>query len=331
VRKRRGGGALLWAACVFLALQVSLAVVHESSLFFRDPEDGARLALLRRCNRRANPLVLALGTSRTANGLRTETPSAATQPLWFNYGITGSNLPEQSLRLRRLLAEGIRPRLVCVELLPAHLARRTEGASGKADRLGWRELRRLPRYGFSKQSGYVHWGRARAVPWYSDRAVLLSRWLPWLLPDDFRLNRFWEGVNERGWRAYGRERVSAAEYRLGLEEARHRYQAVLTAFHIEPGPDRALRDLLGLCRRERIEVVLYLMPESSAFGEWYTPETQVLLDGYLQGLHKEYGVRLIDARAWLGDDAFADGHHLLPEGAGAFTARFVREVAPPRF
>jgi hypothetical protein len=45
-------------------------------------------------------------------------------------------------------------------------------------------------------------------------------------------------------------------------------------------------------------------------------------------LRAETGAPLADARDWLPDDAFYDQHHLTPEGAVAFGARFKRDVLP---
>ena len=106
------------------------------------------------------------------------------------------------------------------------------------------------------------------MPCYSVRNVLLSRWLPWLLPEEVRLEKFWQGVSAGGWRVYGREHVSAEEYRRGLEHARRRYAALLRDFRIHEVPDRAVRDMIEACRAERIPVVLYLMPEARAVRAW---------------------------------------------------------------
>jgi hypothetical protein len=88
--------------------------------------------------------------------------------------------------------------------------------------------------------------------------------------------------------------------------------------------------MLDVCRCERIPVVVYLMPEASDIREWYTAEGEAILDEYLRDISQEYGVRVIDARDWLPDDAFADGHHLLPCGAAVFSTRFVHELTTPR-
>ena len=73
-------------------------------------------------------------------------------------------------------------------------------------------------------------------------------------------------------------------------------------------------------------MVLFLMPESREFRNWYPPEAQPRLMDYLTSLSRTYNAPLIDARRWIEDDAFSDGHHLLSWGAAAFTRLFSNEV-----
>ncbi len=328
IRRRRARAVLLWGAVVFASLQVALAAALESNLFLRDPEDGYRFGLLRQFASGKEPFVLALGTSRTANGVCSDLQQPG-KPALFNYGISGADLPEQALRLRRLLAAGVRPQAVYLEILPAHLAQDWCRVGDHPGRLGWPDLVGLDRLDLPRKEILLRWCRERALPWISAQRVLLSCSLPQLLPEWARTERFWKGVSESGWRVYGRERVSAAEYAEGLKVSRERYFDLLQRFRIRPVPDRALRDMLGVCRSERIPVVLYLMPEASDFRPWYSAEAQAVLREYLGTLRREYGVRVIDARDWLPDDAFADGHHLLRGGATAFTTRFLRVVEHP--
>ena len=76
-------------------------------------------------------------------------------------------------------------------------------------------------------------------------------------------------------------------------------------------------------------MVLLYMPEAAPLRACYPPAVRAGLDGYLRRLAGEYGVRLVDARDWSPDEDFADGVHLRPGGAEAFTARFGREVLQP--
>ena len=107
------------------------------------------------------------------------------------------------------------------------------------------------------------------------------------------------------------------------------FHSAFGEFRLAERPARALADVLALCRREGIPVALLLMPEGPAFRAWYTPSMHAGLDAYLHDLSEQWGAPLIDARDWLGSDAFFDAHHLLPRGAAAFTERFRREALGP--
>ena len=55
------------------------------------------------------------------------------------------------------------------------------------------------------------------------------------------------------------------------------------------------------------------------------------IDAYLARLSVEGAVPVVDARRWIEDAAFSDGHHLLPDGAAAFTQRFNHDMLQPLF
>ncbi len=85
--------------------------------------------------------------------------------------------------------------------------------------------------------------------------------------------------------------------------------------------------MLDLCRREGLRAAVVVLPEGDAFRALYPPEALRKIDDYLDRLAAD--VPVIDARGWVGDDGFADGHHLLPSGASVFTARLAREALSP--
>jgi hypothetical protein len=84
---------------------------------------------------------------------------------------------------------------------------------------------------------------------------------------------------------------------------------------------RALEDLLALCRDKGIQVRLLVMPESSGFRALHVPEARREFEAYLGRLQREWGLPLTDARDWVADNDFWDGHHMLPEGARELTLR----------
>ena len=93
--------------------------------------------------------------------------------------------------------------------------------------------------------------------------------------------------------------------------------------------DRALHEVIQLCRQEGIAVTMFIMPEGAEFRRWYPPAVRAETDVYLERLQREHGVEVIDGRTWATDDDLLDGFHLLPEGAARFTERFGQELAQP--
>ena len=70
-------------------------------------------------------------------------------------------------------------------------------------------------------------------------------------------------------------------------------------------------------------------PESSEYRSWYSPGADAELRGYCQELSATCGVPVVDARTWLPDREFTDGHHLFGAAAQRFTERFARQVLQP--
>jgi hypothetical protein len=100
-------------------------------------------------------------------------------------------------------------------------------------------------------------------------------------------------------------------------------------YRIHAAGDRALRELIELCRRHGIQPALFMMPEASGLRAIYAPETCLRVQHYLEDLQRAYQVAVIDMRAWSADSDFADGFHLLRSGAWKFSQRFGREVLEP--
>src|SRR5262245_7975669 len=112
---RRSARALASGAACFLAAQLALGLAVEHCLpAVRDPEYAAKTARLRArlAESPGRPLVLVLGSSRVQMGLRAGSVNAECDgrpALVFNFGMSGGGAQLESLCLRRLLDEGIRP------------------------------------------------------------------------------------------------------------------------------------------------------------------------------------------------------------------------------
>jgi hypothetical protein len=333
-RGRRAGQALLWGWALFAALQGALVLAERRSPGLWQPQYAHKLALLHRRLAEApgRPLVLLMGTSRTLNGLRpAELPPAGfgdPAPVVYNFACAGAGPLHQVLLLRRLLADGIHPQHVFLELLPALLAFDNEIGTMLGDKtILWRDLPALERHWHSPLQRHW-WVGMNLLPCLAHRDALLA----WLAPQvlskaERRRFRPWPLDAGGYFPILLGGRVSGAECRSRLRHTREEYYHLLQDFHISPVANRAVRAFLDLCRAHGIGVTLVLMPESSAYRAWYAPHAAATLRHYLDGLCRDYRLRSIDARTWVADANFVDGHHLLPRGVSVLTGRFGREVS----
>ncbi len=332
---RQGGATVAWCLLGFVGLQLGVALALQCWRVERiDRPFGHKLALLRARQARelARPLVLMLGSSRTFNGVRPGLLPASVlagpeAPLVFNFGFAGHGPFQELLSLRRLLERGVRPRCVFVEVVPAHLYQEAVADDLPLDRLAWGDLPALSRYAPSHAAVYWNWAASRVAPCFTFREAVLSRtdcrWLP------------------RGWHHWRPERMDdlgwlemappgdRAQYERELAKTRQDFSPTLHTARISETTDRALRDLLSLCRQEGLQAALLVMPEARVFQSCYSPSARAAGDAYLKALSEEFGTPLTDARDWVPDDEFRDGHHLLATGARTFTERFGREALGP--
>src|SRR5260370_31651357 len=123
-RARGARLALLRGGLFCLLLQISGAGSVERWLpGARDPEFAAKAKTLRARLHEApgSPLVLMLGSSRTGLGFNAGSVDVAREgkpAVVFNFGVSGGGPLLELLCLERLLADGIRPDLLFVEILP---------------------------------------------------------------------------------------------------------------------------------------------------------------------------------------------------------------------
>src|SRR4051812_9913784 len=141
-RSARACRLLACASLTLLTAQLTLAgLVETAHPELTDPRYGCRLRTLqaRRAAEPHRPLVLALGSSRTEVGLRPELmPPSTDGPLVFNLARGGTSQVMNLLTLRRLLADGVRPDWLLLEVLPACLAE--EGGDVTVPELTARDL-----------------------------------------------------------------------------------------------------------------------------------------------------------------------------------------------
>jgi len=337
---KRSRAALLWLGACFFALQLGLDLLMERwQPVLRDPEYGYKLARLRNRLKAepGKPLVLVLGSSRTNLGvcpaaMNGDRPGSAISPLVFNFSINGAGPRIQLMILKRLLADGICPQRIVVEILPPALHQDeiyNEEVWLNINRLGLTDLRILQQYSSHPFILTRHWLRSRLMPCVTHRHWFLLRYAhSWLRVDPLQ-PQDWSDVDRLGWQVYHRQHVDAEEYGRGLQAARNEYTHSLDRFHVTSTPDRALHDLISLCRQHQLDALLLRMPEASQFRAWYSSEALAEIRAYTARLCRECGATAIDARSWMPDDAFFDGHHLLPWAAVDFSKRLASSILPP--
>jgi len=324
----------MWFAVFFVALQACLAAAIDWRLpRLYDEEYGVRLAALRarRAAEPDRPLLLVVGTSRVGMGFAPEllpelrTP-AGLRALPFNFSHLASGPVLNLMLVRRLLHEGIRPEWLVLEVVPASLAH--ESASMPATMASAQDLPVACRY-FPPWKILTVYARQRLIPWYKHRAGILRdlapAWAPFQDPREKITLTSLGG--DHSWLVETAVNPDEVQRRTGL--VRDVYREVFQNFHIDPAADRATRELLELCRRERIAVALFTTPEGSAYRNWYSPAARREVDEYLARIGSEYGVEVCDTRTWLADSDFTDSHHPLKHGAEEFTRRLGREVLEP--
>ncbi len=322
-----------WTAGLFAGIQLGLCLFLElRHPEIYDPEYRDRLIVLRQRTREEpdRPLLLVVGSSRITTDFRPETlPPLRTpegdRPLPFNFSHTGAGPLLNLMEVRRLLRLGFHPRWLVLEVVPSLL-----NVSGQSTAAGLAAASDLPLL-FQhanpwKVAGSFLWERLRTC--VSHRDACCRCCAPWLLPQIPE----WDVIplDALGGTTKCLDTApDAAEVCRRTEVVRRQYAPGLQEFHINPTPDRTLRELLKVCRDEKIELVLLLTPESSEFRSWYPPAARAEVEHYCAWLSQEYDVPLIDARDWLPDEAFTDGHHATPEGAILFTQRLGQRVLQP--
>jgi hypothetical protein len=241
------------------------------------------------------------------------------------------------LTLRRLLAKGIRPRWLVVEVWPPFWADEKPYIE--------REAILCSDVGLSDTPVLAHlYGQGREclcrfciqglTPAVHCRTGVLHLFAPLLVPRETEHNlavaaMHWKTLDDWGWLPVPGEHASAENFNRYLEVTRKSTQPVLEKLRVVPGVEWAMREMLQTCRREGIQVALLLMPEHSALRGWYPPKGQALVHDTLQRWQRDYGAALIDARDWVPDEHYCDFCHLMPEGAVIFSTRLGREALRP--
>jgi hypothetical protein len=328
---------VLWTLAFFLIFQLGLALAIEWKLpVFRDPYYAHKANRLEaQLNQTPAPprSVVMLGSSRTVFALRGHEVEKmlGDGTVVFNFGIPGGGPLTELLCLRRLLAQGVRPDHLLLEVLPpvfAGQASIAEVTRLDVQRMWWDDLPVIERHVHLQENLRASWCEGWVLPAVSHRYAIMSQVAPALLTQESRLDWF-NKADASGWVPPADPTRTPERIRFATERTRREYGHYLDGFQLGGSSVSAMRELLDLCRQEGIPVTLILMPESSEFRSWYTPECWAQVEKYLAELQSEYAIPLVNARQWVADDAFVDGHHIYEDGATCFSERLGREVIGP--
>jgi hypothetical protein len=342
VCSRRSFIAILSGLTMFTAFQLGLATVVEIGLpQIRDRVYERRLHLVEKSLRAKNAkpwTVLMMGSSRVQWGFRvgkseekdwTEIvghPVAA-----FNFGVPGTASLTELLTWNRLRRDGVRPKLLLIEVLPAFLAAPAHDLGEvilPTDRIGWRDLPLIERYAGNTRRGLRRdWLESWPIAGYTHRFGLISLVGRDLLPPTYRQN---EGLDESGAPEVLNTPIKPEERRRRTQHAAEEYHSLLAGFQLGGPQCQALRELLASCRKEGVPAAMVVMPEGPTFRSWYPPGTWETIKEWLTQVSREYDAPLVNAHEWLDDEEdFMDSHHLLLSGRNKFKERLERECIFP--
>ncbi|MDB5309151.1 MAG: hypothetical protein JWO38_3353 [Gemmataceae bacterium] len=340
-RRDRAAGVVLSLLVSVVALQVAfhypLAAVFPQA---RDVEYGKKLTRLRKVAAARppdRPLVVAFGSSLTAMGFCPETLPGQTgtgpgRPLCYNFAMNSSGVVVQLLCLRRLLAEGIRPDLVLIEFspyflhLPHNLVNDGEFIPPARARQG--DFAVLDRYHPAPARFRADWRGCQLFPWVSYRNNLQL----WAAPDAVskarRVDHLWRHTDRWGWEFLPEAIARLGCYYLYPEPCQflRDYWYKMTGEPTHPGMEAAFCELVDLCNLEGLRHVVVWVPESSFIRTSYHPDGTWRVAAFIERLRTTHRAEVVDARDWLTDPEFMDGHHPNPAGAHAYTTRLDREV-----
>jgi hypothetical protein len=238
----------------------------------------------------------------------------------------------QLLCLNRLLAEGIRPDWVLVEASPYFLFMHTNRAQDNEylpmPRVQRRDVAVLSRYHGNAHQFRKAWREVQCLPWHSHRH-LVQNWLtPTWVPTSKRIDHLWSHTDEWGWEAFP---AYIARYKNFYRTPKFLadQRAFMDSLNKQTPSEtiqNAFRELVEVCQREKIGVVLVRVPESTYIRKGYSSDLNQKVERFYAQLSQATKVRIVDASAWVDDAEFVEGMHLAPEGATTYTRRLEQEL-----
>lgn len=308
---------------------------------FWDPQYASKAAVLRNYIRQhpGKPMLVCLGSSKVDYGVRPDVvqdwSARPGNPELFNFGMSGSDLFREWLTLRRLVADGLKPQGVCIEILPILLCKKdslfiyNESLSIRG-RPG--ELPQYYRYAQDVKSFRSAWYQSRLNPAYPYGIRTENQTLPltWLLPLPGMRHSYGDRTFDAwGWPDGIPQTTTQERYNVTIERCRQLYMEELKDYKVSAISRQAVEDMLAFCKEQHIAVTLIIMPQPAEFDSCAPPDVRGIVTQFAEE-YRNRGIKVIDARDWITSkisyDKFLDGLHLLAPGAEEFTKRLVTEL-----
>jgi hypothetical protein len=338
LRRKAGAarGAVLTGVLFALALNLGLGTAAERNPAVRDPGYGDKLKQLHALTaNNPRPLVVALGTSRTGfgfDGLKFEA-KAGQECLAYNFGVPASGPITHLLYWQRLQAAGVKPTQLILEVLPSMLGEQwigpVEGHWLTGDRFTYDELTIAAEYGLDGEKLRSEWREATLTPWYGLRFQILGRyvqsWIPW-----HRRHAWGRGLDARGFSTPMVPLATPEQRAEGEARAANEYGLTLAALQPTGRATLALERCIREAQDAGVRVTLVWMPEGSSFRKLYPPACERAVYAFLNQLCERRGCTFVDARTWIPDEQFSDGHHPMRGGAALYSERLAEMLVPTR-
>lgn len=334
---RRGAAVLVWTVVLFFLGQTLGGLLLDTSWTrVRNPFlhwHLDRLAVLD-----SPPTIVCLGSSRFGSQLDESEVTRTVRELTgdpkvrvFNASLPAGDPIASERTLDMLLQEGIRPRLLLLEVCPETVGHRNEWLSIHLIRqLDWSDA---PSYSWELiRTGHIlRYLKARLLPLYQHRHHILEELEKEIADigsaEDSEPSPIPKGNSRRKrldtrpasavWAELVQQTIHDpdADLRKRSEIGLRDVRRFLRGYRTGGNSASALERILARCRAEGIEVVLIGVPVSEPHRAQYTPAIEAAYRAHLQGLCTRFGCRYVDYRAKVPDGLFMDNHHASPEGS----------------
>lgn len=346
----RGWQTLGWTLATFFAVHLLGGLLLDYRWpHLRFPSADATLKVLARQPR--SPDVICLGSSRFGAGFvqeeirqQLQEASGDSEVIVFNAAIEAGDLITAEYVLGEAIKQGVRPRLIVVEISPETLARRSEWMGQHVLRqLTWTELAEHAE-AIWLSGNLMRTVSARLLPLHVHRHQIglrirdeIARWLasferssdlvrkrstkrkkqPHTAPD--------HGVPWEVFQELASDRHDPARIEAGLPAIRRWLK------DYQPGGSaaRSLERLLTLAQDHGAEVILVGVPVAEAHRRLYTPPIEQAFEAHIQSVCHRRNCLFVDYRHRIPDELFQDNHHLTRAGGSLFSRLLTQEVLLP--